>query len=36
MQHPGWLLIVVGLLIAGIGLVWPFSDFIDMPSRPST
>jgi hypothetical protein len=22
MQHPGWLLIAVGLLIAGIGLVW--------------
>jgi hypothetical protein len=22
MQHPGWLLIIVGLLIAGIGLVW--------------
>ena len=21
-QHPGWLLIAVGLLIAGIGLVW--------------
>ena len=22
MQHPGWLLVVVGLLIAAIGLVW--------------
>jgi hypothetical protein len=22
MQHPGWLLIAVGLLIAGIGLAW--------------
>ena len=22
MQHPGWLLIIVGLLIAGIGFVW--------------
>jgi hypothetical protein len=22
MQHPGWLLIIIGLLIAGIGLIW--------------
>ena len=22
MQHPGWLLIIVGLIIAGIGTVW--------------
>jgi hypothetical protein len=22
MQHPGWLLIIVGLIIAGIGVVW--------------
>ena len=22
MQHPGWLLIIVGLIIAGIGAVW--------------
>ena len=22
MQHPGWLLIIVGLVIAGIGVVW--------------
>ncbi len=22
MQHPGWLLIIVGVLIAGIGVVW--------------
>ncbi len=22
MQHPGWLLIIIGLLIAGVGLVW--------------
>lgn len=22
MQHPGWLLIVVGVIIAGIGAVW--------------
>ena len=21
-QHPGWLLIIVGLIIAGIGTVW--------------
>ena len=22
MQHPGWLLIIIGLIIAGIGVVW--------------
>lgn len=22
MQHPGWTLIVIGVLVAGIGLVW--------------
>ncbi|MHB0956878.1 MAG: hypothetical protein ACYC6N_11920 [Pirellulaceae bacterium] len=22
MPHPGWLLIIIGLLIAGIGLIW--------------
>ena len=22
MQHPGWLLIIVGLIIAGIGVIW--------------
>jgi hypothetical protein len=22
MQHPGWALIVIGAIIAGIGLVW--------------
>jgi hypothetical protein len=22
MQHPGWTLIVIGVLIAGIGLIW--------------
>lgn len=22
MQHPGWTLIVIGLLIAGIGVLW--------------
>lgn len=25
MQHPGWLLIIVGLLIAVVGAVWMFS-----------
>jgi hypothetical protein len=28
MQHPGWLLIVVGLLIAGIGVAWLLSPSI--------
>ena len=22
MRHPGWILIIVGLLVTGIGLVW--------------
>jgi len=22
MQHPGWTIIVIGLLIVGIGLIW--------------
>jgi hypothetical protein len=22
MQHPGWTLVVIGVVIAGIGLVW--------------
>jgi hypothetical protein len=22
MQHPGWLLIIFGLIIAGIGVIW--------------
>ena len=22
MQHPGWILIIVGLIIVGIGVVW--------------
>ena len=22
MQHPGWVLVIVGVVIAGIGLVW--------------
>lgn len=29
MQHPGWSLVVIGVLIAGIGLVWLFA-----PSMP--
>ena len=28
MQHPGWLLIIVGLIIAGIGVVWLFAPSI--------
>ena len=22
MQHPGWLLVIVGLIVAGVGVVW--------------
>ena len=28
MQHPGWLLIIVGLIIAGIGAVWLLAPHI--------
>lgn len=28
MQHPGWLLVVVGLIIAGIGVVWLLAPWI--------
>ena len=28
MQHPGWLLINVGLIIAGIGAVWLLAPHI--------
>ena len=28
MQHPGWVLIVVGMLIALIGLVWQIAPSI--------
>jgi hypothetical protein len=28
MQHPGWTLIIIGLLIVGIGLVWLFAPAI--------
>jgi uncharacterized protein HemY len=28
MQHPAWTLIVVGLLIAGIGLAWLYAPSI--------
>lgn len=28
MQHPAWLLIIVGVLIAVIGLVWLFAPAI--------
>ncbi len=28
MQHPGWILIILGLLIVGIGLIWLFGPSI--------
>lgn len=28
MQHPGWTLVLVGLVIAGIGLVWAVAPSI--------
>lgn len=33
MQHPGWLLIVVGILIAVVGLVWLLSPAIPWLGR---
>jgi hypothetical protein len=28
MQHPAWSLVIIGVLIAGIGLVWLFAPSI--------
>lgn len=33
MQHPGWALVIVGLLIAGIGLLWLFGPSIPWLGR---
>lgn len=33
MQHPGWALVIVGLLIAGIGIVWLFGPSIPWLGR---
>jgi hypothetical protein len=33
MQHPGWLLIIVGILIAGIGIVWLLTPSIPWLGR---
>ena len=30
MQHPGWLLIIIGLIIAGIGVVWLIAPSIPL------
>ena len=28
MQHPAWSLVIIGVLIAGVGLVWLFAPSI--------
>jgi hypothetical protein len=28
MQHPGWILVLLGILIAGIGLLWLAAPFV--------
>lgn len=33
MQHPGWTLIVLGLVIVGIGLVWLLAPHIPWLGR---
>ncbi len=33
MQHPGWTLIVLGLLICGIGIVWLLAPSIPWLGR---
>lgn len=33
MQHPGWLLILLGLILAGIGVVWLVAPSIPWPGR---
>jgi hypothetical protein len=30
MQHPGWILIVIGLLIAGVGIFWLLAPSISL------
>jgi hypothetical protein len=30
MRHPGWLLVIIGLLITGIGIVWLLSPSIPL------
>ena len=30
MRHPGWILIIIGLLITGIGVVWLFAPSIPL------
>ena len=33
MQHPGWTLVVIGVVIAGIGLVWLLTPSIPWLGR---
>ena len=33
MQHPAWSLVIIGVLIAGIGLVWLFAPSIPWLGR---
>lgn len=30
MRHPGWILVIIGLVVAGIGLVWLFAPSIPL------
>ena len=30
MRHPGWVLVIIGLLITGIGIVWLLSPSIPL------
>ena len=30
MRHPGWILIIIGLLVTGIGIVWLTAPSIPM------
>jgi hypothetical protein len=30
MRHPGWVLVIIGLLITGIGIVWLVSPSIPL------
>lgn len=34
MQHPGWILVIVGVLIAVIGLVWLLTPSIPWLGKP--
>lgn len=33
MRHPGWILVIIGLLVAGIGIVWLMAPSIPLVGK---